>query len=301
MPPQRAIMQGWPGFRRAATSGARPRRAGLRHLRRLSPPPDVSTRRAPLGGHGAGPDRAHGKVYGVDVRWMTGFLDSPTADVEPFWVGVTGATLSPRRDGGVFATLVPGGGDAYVRTQVTGEPAASHLDLHVAGLPEAAREAVALGARLVRDAGNLVVLRSPAGLAFCLVPWHGESDRPPAQRWPGGQSSRLDQMCLDVPVARFEVEASFWSALTGWERRPSDRAEFESLARPAGMPLRILLQRVGSADAGMHPDLACDDVPAEVARHVGLGARVVRETPGEWTTLLDPAGREYCVTARSPF
>jgi hypothetical protein len=28
---------------------------------------------------------------------------------------------------------------------------------------------------------------------------------------------------------------------------------------------------------------------------------VVREVPGEWTTLRDPAGREYCVTARSPF
>jgi hypothetical protein len=48
-------------------------------------------------------------------------------------------------------------------------------------------------------------------------------------------------------------------------------------------------------------DLACDDVPAEVARQVGLGAQVVREVPGDWTTLRDPAGREYCVTARSPF
>jgi hypothetical protein len=37
------------------------------------------------------------------------------------------------------------------------------------------------------------------------------------------------------------------------------------------------------------------------ARHVGLGAQRVREVPGDWTTLRDPAGREYCVTARSPF
>jgi hypothetical protein len=42
-------------------------------------------------------------------------------------------------------------------------------------------------------------------------------------------------------------------------------------------------------------------VPAEVARHIELGAQVVREVPGDWTTLRDPAGREYCVTARSPF
>jgi Glyoxalase-like domain len=232
---------------------------------------------------------------------MTAFLDGPDVDGEPFWLAVTGTTLSPRRDGGVFATLVPAVGDAYVRVQVTGAPARTHLDLHVPGVPEAGRQAVALGARVVREVAGRLVVRSPAGLGFCLVPWHGERVRPAAVRWPGGQSSLFDQVCLDVPRAQFEAEASFWSALTGWQRRPSDRPEFESLRRPAGMPLRILLQRVGSAGPGMHPDFACDDVPGEVARHVGSGARVVREVPGEWTTLRDPAGREYCVTARSPF
>jgi predicted enzyme related to lactoylglutathione lyase len=242
-----------------------------------------------------------GKVYAVDVRWTTGFLDSPTADVEPFWLALTGSTLSARRDGGVFVTLVPAHGDAYLRAQVTGEPARTHLDLHVAGVPQAAREAVALGAQVIRDAGSLVVLRSPAGLEFCLVQWHGETRRPPAQRWPGGRSSLLDQICLDIPGAQFDPEASFWSSLTGWKRQPSDLPEFESLARPDGMPLRILLQSIATPGAGMHPDFACDDVPAEVARHVALGAQVVREVPGDWTTLRDPAGREYCVTARSPF
>jgi predicted enzyme related to lactoylglutathione lyase len=237
----------------------------------------------------------------VDVCWTTGFLDSPTADAEPFWLAVTGASLSQRRDGGVFVTLLAAGGDAYLRAQVTGEPARTHLDLHVAGVPQAAREAVALGAQVVRDAGDLVVLSSPAGLPFCLVAWHGERERPPAPQWPGGQSSRVDQVCLDVPGTQFEAEAAFWSSLTGWKRQPSDLAEFESLARPAGMPLRILLQRIATPVPGMHPDLACDDVAAEVARHVALGAQVVREVPGDWTTLRDPAGREYCVTARSPF
>jgi hypothetical protein len=234
----------------------------------------------------------------VDVRWMTMFLDSPEADVEPFWVAVTGSRLSPRRDGGVFATLTPAGGDAYVRVQVTGAPARTHLDLHVPGVPEAARQAVALGARVIREAGDLVVMRSPVGLEFCLVTWRGERDVPAAVRWPGGPSSRLDQACLDVPAAEFEAEAVFWSALTGRERVRSDRPEFERLP---GRPLQVLLQRIGSSRPGMHPDFACDDVPAEVARHVGLGAQVVREVPGDWTTLRDPAGREYCVTARSPY
>ena len=241
----------------------------------------------------------------VTVRWTTLFLDSPAAGADPFWPAVTGMPLSPGRDDPVSATLVPARGDAYLRARVTASPPRTRLDLHVAGVPEAAREAareaVALGAHVIHDAGTAVALRSPGGLEFGLVPWQGERSCPPAERWPGGQSSRLDQVCLDVPEERFEREASFWSALTGWERQPSDRPEFESLVRPAGMPLRILLQRVGSAGAGMHPDFACDDVPAEVARQVGLGARVVREVPGEWTTLRDPAGREYCVTARSPF
>src|ERR1700760_4332979 len=102
---------------------------------------------------------------------MTCFLDNPDVEVEPFWLAVTGTTLSARRDGGVFATLVPPAGDAYVRVQVTGGPARVHLDLHVPSVPEAAGEAVACGAQVIRDDGDLVVLRSPAELEFCLVAW----------------------------------------------------------------------------------------------------------------------------------
>jgi hypothetical protein len=93
-------------------------------------------------------------------------------------------------------------------------------------------------------------------------------------------------------------EAACWAALTGWPRRRTDLPEFDCLQRPARMPLRLLLQRTGAPAAGMHLDFACDDVPAEVARQVGLGAVVVRRVPGDWTTLRDPAGREYRVTAR---
>jgi hypothetical protein len=236
----------------------------------------------------------------VRVRWITGFLDSPSVDVEPFWLAVTGATLSERRAGGVFATLVPADGDAYLRVQVTGAPPRTHLDLHVDGVPEAAAEAVARGARVVRDAGDLVVVCSPAGIEFCLVPWRGEAVRPGAVRWPGGQRSLVDQVSLDVPASQVEAEADVWAGLTGWPRRAAGLPEFGFLERPAGMPVRLLVQRIGSAVAGAHLDLACDDVAAEVARHVGLGAQVVRRVPGDWTTLRDPAGREYCVTSRSP-
>lgn len=232
----------------------------------------------------------------MSVRWVTGFLDSPDGSSEGFWRAVTSSGLSERRAGGVFATLVPAQGDPYLRVQVVGAgPPRAHLDLHTGDVAGLAGRAVALGAVRVSAQEGLVVCRSPAGLLFCVVAWAGERVRPSPV---GG--SLVDQVCLDVPVGVFEVEAEFWSALTGWPRRAGGLPEFEFLVRPPGLPLRLLLQRTGGVAAGMHLDLACVDVPAEVARHEGLGASVVRRVPGDWTTLRDPSGREYCVTARWP-
>ncbi|MFC7533142.1 VOC family protein [Actinoplanes sp. GCM10030250] len=234
---------------------------------------------------------------------MTGFLDTPSRVAEPFWLAVTGTTLSARRGpGGAFATLLPAEGDACLRVQVVGEPPArAHLDLHVDDVEEAASVVCGLGAVVTHAEEGLVVLRSPAGIAFCLVSWHGERELPKAVRWEGPQTSLVDQLCLDIPAVAYPRESVFWSAVTGWERRESDLPEFSFLESPARMPLRLLLQRIGPGVAGVHFDFACDDVDAEVERHVGLGAVVVRRVPGDWTTLRDPAGREYCVTGRSPF
>jgi hypothetical protein len=219
-------------------------------------------------------------------------LDTPSRVAEPFWQAVTGSGRSARRGpDGQFATLLPADGDAYLRVQVVGDgPARAHLDLHVGDVAAQAGRAVALGASVLRDEGALVLLRSPAGLPFCLVAWHGEAVRP------AGGRSLVDQMCLDVPVAGFDPEADFWAALTGWRRRAGSLPEFDFLERPDGMPLRLLLQRVDAAP-GMHLDLACTDRAAEVARHEQLGAHVVG-VYDRWTTLRDPAGRAYCVTDR---
>ncbi|GAA2632716.1 VOC family protein [Paractinoplanes durhamensis] len=236
------------------------------------------------------------------VRWVTGFLDSPTSEVESFWLAVTGTTLSPRRGDGAFATLLPADGDAFLRVQVigSGRPG-SHLDLHVDDVPAAAAEAQGFGASVVSVQSDLVVLASPAGVVFCLVRWDGEAVRPAAVEWAGGQRSLVDQWCLDIPAVDHDAEVAFWAAVTGWERRASDLPEFSFLQGDASLPLRFLVQRLGDGAAGVHLDFACDGVDAEVARHVGLGASVVRRVPGDWTTLRDPLGREYCVTGRAPF
>ncbi|MEU4238393.1 VOC family protein [Actinoplanes sp. NPDC026619] len=236
------------------------------------------------------------------VLWVTGFLDSPSREAEPFWLAVTGTTLSGRRGGGAFATLLPADGDACLRVQVIGasEKPKAHVDLHVADVPAAAGEARALGAAEVFAEEGLVVLRSPAGVLFCLVAWGGQSERPEPVRWPGGQASVVDQLSLDIPARDYDAEMAFWAELTGWERRASDLPGFAFLQGDASLPMRFLLQRIGSGAAGVHLDLACDGVDAEVERHVGLGASVVRRVPGDWTTLRDPLGREYCVTGRAP-
>ncbi|MFI7601825.1 VOC family protein [Actinoplanes sp. NPDC049681] len=234
------------------------------------------------------------------VRWITGFLDSPSRAAEGFWQAVTGSGLSARRGpGGEFATLLPGCGDAYLRVQVVGDgPARAHLDLHVERVAAQARRVVGLGAAVVHEEDGLVVLRSPAGLPFCLVAWHGEAARPEPVSWPGGRSL-VDQWCLDIPATSFGAEADFWAAVTGWPRRSGSRPEFDFLVRPDGMPLRLLLQRTGGAAPGMHPDVASEDRRAEVLRHEELGASVVRVAES-WTTLRDPVGRLYCVTDRDP-
>jgi predicted enzyme related to lactoylglutathione lyase len=245
----------------------------------------------------------------VHVRWLTAFLDFPTVPLGSFergcsfWQTVTGSTLSlPRGRSDEFATLLPPTGDGYLRVQRTGAPdARCHLDLHVDDVETSVHEAMDLGASGTGPPPNLG-LSSPGGLPFCVVGYGGEADRPLPAAWPGGRHSLVDQLCLDISPQAYERERAFWSALTGWERRPGSRPEFEYLVRPPGMPLRLLLQRLDDnrpAPCRAHLDLACDDVPAERARHQALGAVVVREMPN-WTTLFDPTGLLYCVTRRNP-
>lgn len=247
------------------------------------------------------------EAAGVNVRWLTLFLDTPregAETAEAFWQQVTGTTLSPRRgDHDEYATLVPPDGDAFVRVQriERGAPRC-HLDIHVDDVRAALSRATDLGAKAVSDHAAWVVLSSPGGLPWCLVPHHGEHVRPTPLRRPGGWHSLIDQLCLDIPADRYDAETAFWSALTGWEQREGALPEFDYLAHPDGMPLRLLLQKLDDAQparpVSAHVDLACDDVDAEAQQHVDLGATFVRRR--SWVTLVDPVGREYCITSRRP-
>jgi hypothetical protein len=248
---------------------------------------------------------------GVSFRWMTIFLDSPAGSFDAgaaFWRQVTGYGLSaPRGADGQFATLLPPSGDAYLRVQRIADGAGGcHLDLHVDTgaelLNAAADRARAAGAGIRHRADGLVVAASPGGFPFCLVNWKGEHSVPPPRAGEGGGASRVDTLCLDAPPGVFERELAFWAALTGQPARQAPVPGFFSLARPAGWPARLLLQRRDSAAAGDrtrgHVDFGCTD-PEAPGRHVALGARVTAQQQ-YWTVLADPAGREYCLVRRDP-
>jgi hypothetical protein len=237
------------------------------------------------------------------VRWLTAMLDTPeerAAEAEAFWCAVTGQRLSSRRGrGDEFATLLPEAGDPFLRVQTVGQspPGGMHLDLHT-DVGALAHQAEVLGANTSYAARDLVLCGSPGGMTFCIVGPHG-TRRPPAPHWPGGRSA-VDQVCLDIPPDRFDAECAFWAELSGWPLRESaTHAEFARLLVPARMALHVLLQRLDDTQhvVTAHLDLACEDRDAEAARHLDLGASVVRRTDG-WTTLRDPAGRAYCVTSR---
>jgi hypothetical protein len=258
----------------------------------------------------------------VAVTWLTAFLDTPAsvgpsgptkgtqAEVtEAYWVAITGWPLSARRGPeSEFATLQPPDGHGYLKVQVVGEPPPGmmHLDVYTDEVEQLGDEVAGLGAQVTPHPLGYLGCRSPGGLVFCIV-HHDATQRPAPMRWPGG-ASFVDQVCLDIPEPGFDREADFWQAVTRWPHVSGGLPEFDRLLPPPGQPLRILLQRIpvdaqtDGPDPGpvrMHLDFASEDRDAEVARHVGLGGRVVRRTDG-WTTLLDPSGRAYCITRRRP-
>ncbi|RAY11213.1 VOC family protein [Actinomadura craniellae] len=239
------------------------------------------------------------------IRWAWAFIDRPLERFEEgarFWTAVTGTHLSARRgDAGEFATLLPKTGDPCLKLQgVLDGPGGIHLDLDVDDFPAAVRRARDLGAAVVAEDPDLAVLRSPGGQPFCLRPWEGNTERPPVTAHPGGAASRADQVCIDIGPAAHETEVAFWTALTGWEPRPTSRPEFHRLLPPPELPVHLLLQRLGEdRPVSAHLDLACSDVAALQALHEEHGARFVGRWPN-WTVMRDPAGGTYCLTARKP-
>ncbi len=244
----------------------------------------------------------------MQVRWLWAVLDLPAEGFDEqleFWRQVTRTRVAPWRGGhGEFATLLPADGDPWVKVQRVGRSGGVHVDLEVdVPLDRARDQAVALGAQVVTELDDVVVLRSPGGFAFCLVRWAPDATSRGQAR--GGQPSLLDQVCLDIPAHGHAAELAFWTRLTGWSVPTPEPgvSGLLPLTRPSGMPVRLLTQRLDEPNARVtaHVDLACEDRAAQTSLHESFGARVESTHDGwGWTVLRTPGGTRYCLTDRDP-
>jgi hypothetical protein len=242
------------------------------------------------------------------MHWAHVMIDVPPRHAEAsgaFWTAALGWPLDqPWGAHPEFRSFAPDGGDAYVHQQVADQSPRVHLDLEVSDPDAEADRLATLGATAGLAFPHWRPMASPGGLPFCLVQAQART-RPAPLRWGAGHRTRAAQVCVDAPADRHDAEVAFWRAATGWQWTPGQgAAEFEGkLDGPAGSPLRLLLQRLGPDDAGTdvraHLDLGTDDIEADAARLVDLGAE--RLHPGDgWITLRDPAGMVFCTTGNDP-
>ena len=105
--------------------------------------------------------------------------------------------------------------------------------------------------------------------------------------------SRVGVVLIDHPEDGYTAARDFWAAAVGAEPQPEPGEPFDSLG--ATGEVHLALQRTGvGTPSRVHLDIETDDVRAEVARLLGLGAQVVIEYE-EYAVLSDPEGLPFCV------
>ncbi len=239
----------------------------------------------------------------MSAGWLHVVLDVPTpGPAAGFWSAALGWPLDDATSPQGHQGLVPPDGDAYVHLRLVEGPAATHLDLEVDDVDAERDRLVTLGATSRERADGTPVLRSPGGLDLGLLTAR-PGTRPAPVSGPSGTRRRLVQVCLDLPPRLVEVEHAFWRAALAWPESPIADPEFLGrLVPPAGHPLQVLLQRLGTDDGGptrTHLDLGSDDLFADVALLQGLGAERLHAGDG-FVALRDPAGLIFCVTGNAP-
>jgi hypothetical protein len=105
--------------------------------------------------------------------------------------------------------------------------------------------------------------------------------------------SRVGVVLIDHAEAH-DAALRFWAAVAGeaptWS---ADEPDFSTIDVLDSVTLAV--QRTGDGTpARLHLDVETDDVPAEVARVVSVGATLV-EDHGEFAVLRDPGGLLFCV------
>jgi catechol 2,3-dioxygenase-like lactoylglutathione lyase family enzyme len=108
--------------------------------------------------------------------------------------------------------------------------------------------------------------------------------------------SRLAGLSIDCQTTDLETAARFWSAALGFSVRapsanPAD-ANYRALETgPADLSIEV--QQV-EHPSWVHLDIETDDVDAEVARLMKLGAKKVGMVR-DWCVMQSPTGQRFCV------
>jgi hypothetical protein len=105
--------------------------------------------------------------------------------------------------------------------------------------------------------------------------------------------SRVYAVIIDTPGEEAARAAQFWSAALGVPARPDpSHPQFTSL--PDAVPNLVTAVQAVDDAPGIHLDIEADDVEAETARLVALGATRI----GQWLEcriLRVPGGQVVCV------
>ena len=108
-------------------------------------------------------------------------------------------------------------------------------------------------------------------------------------------SSRLCAVLIDCDVPDVDEAARFWANALGRDvdsNHPGSRGNYRMLETPRDEVI-VEIQRV-QHESRVHIDIETDDIPAEVARLQGLGAKVVNRLE-RWVVMQAPTGQRFCV------
>jgi len=107
--------------------------------------------------------------------------------------------------------------------------------------------------------------------------------------------SRLCAVLIDCNTSDVDEAALFWARALGRPvdaEHPGTRGNYRMLETPPDECI-VQIQRVDHASR-VHIDIETDDIPAEVRRLEGIGARVVN-TLERWVVMEAPTGQRFCV------
>ena len=216
---------------------------------------------------------------------------NPT-ELASFWGSMLGRDVTDEADGFLIRSTPTQVGLRFVEEVSFRPPGPNRLHLHLTSTSlddqqQSVERALSLGGRQL-DIGQLpeeghVVLADPGGNEFCVIE--------PGNNFLAG-CGHLGEVSCDGSRA----VGLFWHDVLGWPL-VWDQDQETAVQSPEG---GTKVSWGGPPVAAKHGrnrqrlDLVADDVPAEVARLVGLGARQLGDLDGA-VELADPDGNEFLV------